>query len=142
MFLYQIRAKFTKSSHSVMRTLNSKSRSSHSEVFLEKMFWKYAANLKENTHAAVWFRQITLRHGCSPVNLLYIFRTPFLKNTSGWLLLLISSKSYETFCELWDRFTQICSNIATKNCIIDIWVKFAIKVIKFVIRLQFVYCFL
>ena len=33
------------------------------------------------------FIEITLRHECSPVNLLHIFRTPFLKNTSGWLLL-------------------------------------------------------
>ena len=33
------------------------------------------------------FIKIALRHGCSPVNLLHIFRTPFLKNTSGWLLL-------------------------------------------------------
>ena len=33
------------------------------------------------------FIEITLRHGCSPVNLLHIFRTPFFKNTSGWLLL-------------------------------------------------------
>ena len=32
-------------------------------------------------------RQKSLRHGCSPVNLLHIFRTPFFKNTSGWLLL-------------------------------------------------------
>ena len=31
--------------------------------------------------------EITLRHGCSPVNLLHIFRTPFTKNTSVWLLL-------------------------------------------------------
>ena len=29
------------------------------------------------------------QHGCSPVNLLHIFRTPFLKNTSRWLLLMI-----------------------------------------------------
>ena len=29
----------------------------------------------------------TLRHGCSPVNLVHIFRPPFPKNTSGWLLL-------------------------------------------------------
>ena len=28
-----------------------------------------------------------LRHECSPLNLLHIFRTPFLKSTSGWLLL-------------------------------------------------------
>ena len=27
----------------------------------------------------------TLRHGCSPVNLLHIFRTLFSKNTSGGL---------------------------------------------------------
>ena len=33
------------------------------------------------------FIEITLRHGCSPVNLLHISRTPFLKNTSGRLLL-------------------------------------------------------
>ena len=33
------------------------------------------------------FTEIALRHGCSPVNLLHIFRTTFLKNTSGWLLL-------------------------------------------------------
>ena len=32
-------------------------------------------------------RKITLRHGCSPVNLLHTFRIPFTKNTSGWLLL-------------------------------------------------------
>ena len=29
----------------------------------------------------------TLRHGCSPVNLPHIFRTTFLKNTAGRLLL-------------------------------------------------------
>ena len=34
------------------------------------------------------FIEITLRHGCSPVNLLHTFRIPFLKNTSGRLLLL------------------------------------------------------
>ena len=32
------------------------------------------------------FIEITLLHGCSPVNLLHIFRTPFPKNFSGWLL--------------------------------------------------------
>ena len=33
------------------------------------------------------FIEITLRHGCSPLNLLHIFKTPFTKNISGWLLL-------------------------------------------------------
>ena len=31
------------------------------------------------------FIEIALEHGCSPVNLLQIFRTPFPRNTSGWL---------------------------------------------------------
>ena len=75
----------------------------------KKVFWKYAANLQENTHAkcdfnkvakqlywnhtSTWVQsnviEIALRHGCSPVNLLnllHIFRTPFPGNTSGWLL--------------------------------------------------------
>ena len=34
----------------------------------------------------------TLRHGSSPVNLLHILRTPFSKNPSGWLLLLLDSE--------------------------------------------------
>ena len=39
------------------------------------------------------FIEIALRHGCSPVNLLHIFRTPFLKNTSGWLPLILPNIS-------------------------------------------------
>ena len=37
------------------------------------------------------FIEITLWHPCSPVNLLYIFKTSFPKNTSGWLLLGLES---------------------------------------------------
>ena len=37
------------------------------------------------------FVEMTLRHGCSPVNLVHIFRTTFPKNTSGRLLLKIST---------------------------------------------------
>ena len=33
------------------------------------------------------FNKITLPHGCSPVNLLHVFRKPFPKNICGWLLL-------------------------------------------------------
>ena len=35
------------------------------------------------------FIEIALQRVYSPVNLLDIFATPFLKNTSGWLLLTI-----------------------------------------------------
>ena len=37
------------------------------------------------------FIEIALRHGCSPLNLLHLFRTPFTKNASGWLHLNISN---------------------------------------------------
>ena len=36
------------------------------------------------------FIEIAFRHGCSPVNLLLIFRTPLPKNTSGGLLLYVT----------------------------------------------------
>ena len=35
--------------------------------------------------------EITLSHGCSPVNLLHIFRTPFRRNTYRGLPLLIGT---------------------------------------------------
>ena len=38
--------------------------------------------------------EITLWHGCSPVNLLHISRTPFLKNISGRLLLKVDSINF------------------------------------------------
>ena len=40
------------------------------------------------------FIEITLRHGCSPVNLLHIFRTPFPRDTSGWLLLNLVESNF------------------------------------------------
>ena len=40
---------------------------------------------------ALHFGTSALRHGCSPVNLLHIFRTAFPKNSSGRLLLVVSS---------------------------------------------------
>ena len=66
----------------------------------KKVFWKYAAKLQEHPCWSVIsmklksnFIEITLRHGCSPVNLLHIFRTSFPKNTPGGLLL------YKAFCK-------------------------------------------
>ena len=61
------------------------SRNSPSEVFLGKGVLKIYIKFTGDTHAEVWI-QITLWNGCSPVNLLHIFRTPFYKNTHGGLL--------------------------------------------------------
>ena len=69
-------------------------RSSPLEVFLKKGFWKCTANLRRTTmlkcdlnKVALQFIEIAFWHGCSPVRLLHIFRTPFSKYTSAWLLL-------------------------------------------------------
>ena len=51
-----------------------------------------------NTHGKVRFCnfiEIALRQGCSPVNLLHIFRMPFPKNFSEGLLPLIKTKISE-----------------------------------------------
>ena len=70
-------------------------RSSRQEVFLRKVVRRicskftgehpYRSAISIKLHSN--FIEITFRHGCSPVNLLYIFRIPFLKNISGWLFL-------------------------------------------------------
>ena len=53
------------------------------------------------------FTEIALRHGCSPVDLLHIFRKPFPRNTSGWLPLNIS--------KLYLHFTLLSYQISITN---------------------------
>ena len=67
------------------RMVNTLARSSHPEVFLRKSVLKIC-NKFTGEHPCRSVISIP-RHGCSSVNLQHIFRTPFLKNTSGWLLL-------------------------------------------------------
>ena len=45
-------------------------------------------SLMEDLIFCAVYIEITLRHGCSTVNLLHIFRKPFPKNTSGGLVFL------------------------------------------------------
>ena len=45
--------------------------------------WRSLISIKFQSN----FTDIALRHGCSPINLLHIYRTPFPKNTPGGLLL-------------------------------------------------------
>ena len=82
------------------------------------------------------FIEITLRHGCSLVNLLYIFRTPFPKNTSGRLLLKIYW--YESAIKLQIEFWLClvhCTNgytlyyLSKKSCVIYEIIKWQIYVI-------------
>ena len=77
-------------------------RSSHPELFLGKGAPKIRSKFtrEHSCRSAISIKllcniiKIALRHGCSPVNLLHIFRTPFLKNIRGRLLLSI----FMSFC--------------------------------------------
>ena len=69
--------------------------SSRPEVFLGKGVMKICSKSTRehpfrgviSINLLVNFIEITRWHGCSPVGLLHIFRAPFPRNTSGWLLL-------------------------------------------------------
>ena len=67
-------------------------KSSHPEVFVRKGALKICRKFtgEHPCRSVISIKLlciITLRHGCSPVNLRHIFRIPFYKNASGWLLL-------------------------------------------------------
>ena len=53
----------------------------------EMVFWKYPCWSRISIKLLYNFIEITFPHGRCPVNLLHIFRKPFLKNTYGRLLL-------------------------------------------------------
>ena len=76
-------------------TINSIIRSSRREVLLVKSILKiynkftgeHPCRSMISVNLLCNFIEINLWYGCSPVNLPHIFRTPFSRNTSGWLLL-------------------------------------------------------
>ena len=86
--------------------LSVKSRSSHPEMFLGKCSknmqqiyrWKNPCRSVVSMKLLCNFIETTFRHGCSPVNLLHIFRTPFLKNLLDLMSLdyVFNTKIYNT----------------------------------------------
>ena len=103
------------------------------EVILKKVVEK---NLKRSSPSELlWnFIEITLRRGCSPVNLLHIFRTTFPKNTSGGLLLLGENLNHLTEikidlkCTTFDNFEKM---LKSKETHIEIAVTIAILILRF-----------
>ena len=59
------------------------------------------------------FIEIVLRHGCSPINVQHIFRTPFPRNTSGCLLLYCGMRYVLFLLQLiWPRRLYLAGDMA------------------------------
>ena len=64
-----------------------RSRSIHPEMFSGKVDLKIYSKFTGENPCFVTLLKSHFSNGCSPVNVIYSFRTPFPKNTSGWLFL-------------------------------------------------------
>ena len=65
--------------------------------------------------------EIALWHGWSPVNLMHIFRTPFLKNISGGMFLSFDTWYYIAIC------ATLCVRLLSKSKAINIFPKYILK---------------
>ena len=107
-FIYSFFTFSTSNNFIVLDMKSSKYRSSCPEVFLKKRVLKICSKFEgEHPCRSVIslklfrnFIEIALRHECSPINMLHIFRTPIPANISGWLLLKITSCHYSKYNHL------------------------------------------
>ena len=83
-------------------------RSSDPEMFLGKGVLKLHSNLFCN------FIEIRLHHGWFTVNLKYISRAPFPRNTSGWLLLSIATPVIDIPAEMLKSTSDVHVSLLTK----------------------------
>ena len=61
------------------------------------------------------FIEIALRYGCSAENLLHIFRTPFPRNTSGWLLLETWRRSLNLYSQVYVQIQKKAKKTITQS---------------------------
>ena len=97
--------------------------SSRPEVFLGKVVPKICSKLtgEHQSQNVISIKllcnviEIRLWNGCSPVNLLHIFRTHFLKNTYGRLLLTFLSVTL-CACYLLKGHRTFLNKLVAENC--------------------------
>ena len=85
------------------------------EIDLLNMFWTKQCLFKVICEEFN-FIEIPLQHGCSHVNLLHIFRTPFPRNTSGWLLLQLVFCLFINSCSLHEGANLQKKYLRDKRC--------------------------
>ena len=116
-------------------------RRSRPEVFLGKGVVKiyskftgeypYQSLISIKLQSKVITLEITLRHGCSPVNLQHIFRTPFPRNTHlgdcFWLLLEMNIKFYAIPTELWWYYWDLVVK-GGENSFVDLFLNISVTI--------------
>ena len=101
-------------------------RSSHPKVFLWKGVLKICSKVigEHSCRNVILIKlqsnliEITPRHGCSPVKLQHISRTPFPRNASGWLFLRLDSSR-----EVWRRLQAIMIDNGQYYCRVKKWIR-------------------
>ena len=105
-------------------------RNSRPEVFLRKGVLKICSKFSREHPCRIVisvklqrsFIEIALRHGCSPVHLLHIFRTPFPKSTPGRLFLTLlvwyvhAAEAVIRRCSAKKVFLRISQNSQASTC--------------------------
>ena len=100
-FSFQMKTKSHITIFRFFQLRNSSEQAESNQLFVQSIFKSGGVPKKtcpENMQQIYRKIEITLWHGCSPVNLLHIFRTPFFRNTPGSLLLHLSTSCFEVGC--------------------------------------------
>ena len=87
-------------------------RSSHPKVFFVKGVLKICSKFtgEHPCWRVISIKLLALRHRCSSADVLYIFRTPFPRNTSGWVLL------YVRLYKIRNRKIKLMKKLRCANC--------------------------
>ena len=75
---------------------------------------KWTPSLTKGQATPNYLMSVCIRHWCSPVNLLHIFRTHFPRNTSEWML-LIRAVDYKFFASRSWHSQDIVKQIGKKK---------------------------
>ena len=106
---------------------------------MQQIYWRTPMPKRDFNKVASNFIEITSRHGCSPVNLVHIFRMPFPKNTSGGLLLNIIKEKKFFFNNALQELKLLRNDYSSRNYQWQRLLNFKQETTKYVYKLKVTY---
>ena len=79
-------------------------------------------SFSRSSPSEVFFIEIAI--GCSPINLLHVFRTPFSKNISGGLLLIFIARFLVSCRGVFKPYQIVNIDVFVKSSILDVCLSF------------------